>query len=157
MIENKKIILVSPAKSGTHFLISIFKNLGLENKGKLNICSDENGFYSLTNSYHTSFNKFFYELDKDSPYGGRLIPLNNFLGIVNCRHPADIFFSPIYLLTRVEHAIPTPIAGIKEACIIVNTTWVVANSTIPIIPTIFINMVQPKAIIASCKPIGAAS
>ena len=25
-----------------------------------------------------------------------------------------IFCSPIYLLTRVEHAIPTPIAGIKE-------------------------------------------
>ena len=29
-------------------------------------------------------------------------------------------FSPIYLLTRVEQACPTPSAGIKDACIIVN-------------------------------------
>ena len=68
-----------------------------------------------------------------------------------------IFSSPIYLLTRVEHAIPTPIAGIKEACIIVKMIWVVASSTTPIIPTTFKKKVQPKAIMNSCVPIGRAS
>ena len=91
--SKKKILLVSPAKSGTHFLVKILQNSNLYYKGKIDICSEDSGYYSLTNTFHTSFKKFFYNLDKDAPYGGRLLPIKSSLGIVNCRHPADIFYS----------------------------------------------------------------
>ena len=93
MSLKKKILIVSPAKSGTHLILNILKNLNLEYKGKLEICSYEEGYYSLSNTFHTSFKKFFYTLDKETFDGGKLLPIYNYLGIVNCRHPADIFFS----------------------------------------------------------------
>jgi len=89
----KKILLVSPAKSGTHLIVSILENLQLTYRGKLKICSSKEGYYSLSNTFHTSFKKYFYKLDKETYDGGKLLPINNFLGVVNCRHPADIFFS----------------------------------------------------------------
>ena len=44
--------------------------------------------------------------------------------------------SPMYLLTRVEQACPTPRAGMKDVCMIVKSSSVVASSINPIIPTI---------------------
>ena len=89
----EKLILVSPKKSGTHLLKVFLENLNFTYKGKLNICSHKKGFYSLGYTFHTSYNKFFYLLDRDSFDGGKLLPLNDCLGIVSCRHPLDILFS----------------------------------------------------------------
>lgn len=92
-----KYIFVSPRKSGTHLVSKLFNTrfYNLPFNGKLDICSKEMGYYSLGNTFHTSFNKFFYKLDRENFDGGKLLPINNYLGIVTCRHPADIFYSHI--------------------------------------------------------------
>ena len=93
MRKIKKIIFVSPKKSGTHLILSILKNLQYDFKGKLDLCSTKTGFYSLGNTFHTSYNNFFYYLDRESFDGGKLLPINNCLGLVTCRHPLDILYS----------------------------------------------------------------
>ena len=56
-----KYIFVSPRKSGTHLVSKLFNTrfYNLPFNGKLDICSKEMGYYSLGNTFHTSFNKFF--------------------------------------------------------------------------------------------------
>ena len=54
--SSKKIVLVSPQKSGTHLMQSILKHCGYPISGKLCEGSVKKGLYSVyTNSFHTSF------------------------------------------------------------------------------------------------------
>lgn len=87
-----KIILVSPRKSGTHLITSIL-NTKYSYQGKIEICSDKSGYYSLEDTFHTSFNNYFYNLDRMNAHGGKLLPIKNMVGLNMIRHPADVFFS----------------------------------------------------------------
>lgn len=92
-MKTNKILLVSPRKSGTHLITNILESLGLTFKGKLEIGSDETGYYSISSTFHTSFNKTFHKLDRDTFDGGKLLPLKSSIGIIITRHPLDIFYS----------------------------------------------------------------
>lgn len=85
-------LLVSPRKSGTHLVLK-----WLTSKypflGRLKIGSHKQGLYSLGNTFHTSWNDFFYRLDREDFTGGKLLPIKSSLGVVSCRHPADMLLS----------------------------------------------------------------
>lgn len=86
------IILVSPRKTGTH-LITSWLGQKFAYKGRLQIGSSEPGYYSLGNTFHTSFKSFYQNLDREDFSGGALLPLKACLGITVCRHPADTLLS----------------------------------------------------------------
>ena len=94
-MKTNKILLISPRKSGTHLITSILKFLGIDFKGKLEIGSNEYGFYSVGSTFHSSFNNTFYKLDRESFDGGKLLPLKSSVGIILTRHPLDILYSDI--------------------------------------------------------------
>jgi len=87
-----KILLVSPRKSGTHLFQKLFDTI-LPFQGKLEIGSDLDGFYSLSNTFHTSFSQYFKQLDRDDFTGGKLLPIPSSLGVIICRHPLDVLLS----------------------------------------------------------------
>ena len=90
-MKTNKILLVSPRKSGTHLFVNILESLGIPFRGKIEIGSDETGYYSIGSTFHTSFNKTFYKLDRDTFDGGKLLPLMSSIGIIITRHPLDVF------------------------------------------------------------------
>ena len=92
-IENNtsKLILVSPRKSGTH-LITTWLGQRFAFKGQLQIGTSENGLYSLGKTFHTSL-AFFKALDVEDFTGGMLLPISSCLGLIICRHPADVLLS----------------------------------------------------------------
>lgn len=94
-MKKNKILLVSPRKAGTHLIIKILEYLNIQFKGKIQIGSDDPGYYSIGSTFHTSFNRFFYELDRETYDGGKLLPLKSSIGIIITRHPLDILYSDL--------------------------------------------------------------
>lgn len=94
-MKKNKILLVSPRKAGTHLLIKILELFNIDFKGKVEIGSNEPGYYSIGSTFHTSFNNFFYKLDRETYDGGKLLPLKSSIGIIVSRHPLDILYSEL--------------------------------------------------------------
>jgi len=85
------VTIVSPRKSGTHRILQMMSHL--EFRGELRATSSKYGLYSLSQTFHTPFTKFFNRSETEDYTGGKLVPLADTLILATCRHPADTFYS----------------------------------------------------------------
>ena len=89
---NRSLVLVSPPKAGSHFVISIVEAFGFGHGGQLPMNPKPGHWYSLDHpSIHTSCASYFMKKNNEGDfYGGRLRGFDNCSGIVCYRHPRDI-------------------------------------------------------------------
>jgi hypothetical protein len=110
---NKKpafVTIVSPRKSGTHRILQMMSHLTF--KGQLRVNSTDFGLYSLSQTFHTPFSKFFNQLETEDYTGGKLLPLTDALIVTTCRHPADTFYSFLNWVLRDQNN--TAMSGIMR-------------------------------------------
>ena len=89
------LLLFSPPKAGSHFLIALVEAFGYERGGVLPYNPMGGKWYSLdSESIHSSAKNYFYNRNQQGDiFGGRLSAFNDCCGIALYRHPKDILRS----------------------------------------------------------------